>query len=228
MIDTIEAQDAWWPPTFSPLGLGRIRLAWWIIAVESHNTRAAMVSSGSAALTVGPPEPGWWYDSIIGDRYAQYRFPGLSRMPNIADAGRVSLGKARCLSPLPANVSAMSFRARWLAAPAAAVAAVAIGPMGVAAAAFDVYAYDLCTGTTFPTPERDFNAVVTTCCVDSGGVPAETNYGLGCVAPVPENAPADFRPTIVMPQIPTAPDGSAGDALIDELIPLPPDAVPTG
>ena len=28
MIDTIEAQEAWWPPTFNPVGLGRTRFAW--------------------------------------------------------------------------------------------------------------------------------------------------------------------------------------------------------
>ena len=26
------------PPTFNPLGLGRIRLAWWMIAVDNHST----------------------------------------------------------------------------------------------------------------------------------------------------------------------------------------------
>ena len=38
MIDTIEAHEAWCPPTFNPLGLGRIRLAWWMIAVDNHST----------------------------------------------------------------------------------------------------------------------------------------------------------------------------------------------
>jgi hypothetical protein len=27
MIDTIDADDAWWPPTFIPPGLGRTRFA---------------------------------------------------------------------------------------------------------------------------------------------------------------------------------------------------------
>ena len=41
MIVTIEALDAWWPPTLSPLGLGRTRLAWCTIAVASHSTRCS-------------------------------------------------------------------------------------------------------------------------------------------------------------------------------------------
>jgi hypothetical protein len=47
MIETIDAHEAWCPPTFSPLGLGRMRLAWWIIAVEVHSTCAAISSSAS-------------------------------------------------------------------------------------------------------------------------------------------------------------------------------------
>src|SRR6185312_15031131 len=39
MIVTIDALDAWCPPTFRPDGLGRTRFAWWIIAVDSHSTR---------------------------------------------------------------------------------------------------------------------------------------------------------------------------------------------
>ena len=42
MIDTIEALDAWWPPTFRPVGLGRTRLAWSMIAVDSHSTRRSI------------------------------------------------------------------------------------------------------------------------------------------------------------------------------------------
>ena len=40
MIVTIEALDAWWPPTFMPPGLGRTRLAWSTMAVASHSTRS--------------------------------------------------------------------------------------------------------------------------------------------------------------------------------------------
>ncbi len=52
MIVAIEALDAWWPPTFSPDGLGRTRLAWWTIAVASQSTRrstAATTASWSVA-----------------------------------------------------------------------------------------------------------------------------------------------------------------------------------
>src|SRR4051794_23200433 len=38
MIDTIEADDAWCPPTLSPAGFGRTRLAWSMIAADSHRT----------------------------------------------------------------------------------------------------------------------------------------------------------------------------------------------
>jgi hypothetical protein len=36
---TIDALDAWWPPTLRPDGFGRTRLAWWTIATASHSTR---------------------------------------------------------------------------------------------------------------------------------------------------------------------------------------------
>src|SRR6185503_5675050 len=39
MMLTIEADDAWWPPTFTPLGVRRTRLAWWTMLVASHRTR---------------------------------------------------------------------------------------------------------------------------------------------------------------------------------------------
>ncbi len=38
MIETIDAEDAWCPPTFIPPGLGRTRFAWSMIAVDSHST----------------------------------------------------------------------------------------------------------------------------------------------------------------------------------------------
>lgn len=61
MIDTIEALDAWCPPTLRPVGLGRTRLAWSMIAVESQSTRSctsrrisvpvSLVRSGAGLLT---------------------------------------------------------------------------------------------------------------------------------------------------------------------------------
>ncbi|WP_216858424.1 hypothetical protein [Actinomadura verrucosospora] len=53
MIDTIDADDAWCPPTFSPDGLGRTRLAWWIIALASQRTR-----SSTSPSTAYPPSAG--------------------------------------------------------------------------------------------------------------------------------------------------------------------------
>ena len=32
MMLTIDADDAWWPPTFTPEGVSRTLLAWWIDA----------------------------------------------------------------------------------------------------------------------------------------------------------------------------------------------------
>ena len=33
-----DAQDAWWPPTFSPSRLGRMWLALWIIQADSQSS----------------------------------------------------------------------------------------------------------------------------------------------------------------------------------------------
>src|SRR6056297_2227610 len=43
MIDTMEAELAWCPPTLIPSALGRMLLAWWIIQCESHSRRCSMV-----------------------------------------------------------------------------------------------------------------------------------------------------------------------------------------
>src|SRR5690606_33225345 len=42
MISTMEALEAWWPPTFSPLGLGRTRLAASTMAVAIQRTFSAI------------------------------------------------------------------------------------------------------------------------------------------------------------------------------------------
>ncbi len=47
MMLTIEAEEAWWPPTFTPDSVDRTRLAWWTMLVASHSTRRC--SSSSAA-----------------------------------------------------------------------------------------------------------------------------------------------------------------------------------
>ncbi len=43
--DTIDALDAWWPPTFTPERFGRTRLAWWTIEVASQRTRRSTSAS---------------------------------------------------------------------------------------------------------------------------------------------------------------------------------------
>ena len=62
MMSTIDAEDAWWPPTFTPLVFGRVRLAASTIAADSQSTRLATSRSTSgssragAAASVGPDQ----------------------------------------------------------------------------------------------------------------------------------------------------------------------------
>jgi hypothetical protein len=113
-------------------------------------------------------------------------------------------------------------RRRPLAAAAAVTVFCAAGQVGIApaSAVFDVQGYEMCTATTVPGPDQNFDAVATTCCVENAGVPAGTRYGVGCVAPV-QNPPEDYRPTIIMPTRPTPPE-EGNDAIFDELMKLPP------
>ena len=55
MIVAMEALDAWCPPTLSPDGFGRTRLAWSTIAVASHSTRCSTVRAASSSVRT-PPE----------------------------------------------------------------------------------------------------------------------------------------------------------------------------
>src|SRR5215204_2481616 len=61
---TIEALDAWCPPTLTPERFSRTRLAWWTMAVASQSTRRCTASSSSrsasargrdGALVIGIP-----------------------------------------------------------------------------------------------------------------------------------------------------------------------------
>jgi len=45
----MDALDAWWPPTFTPLVFGRPALAASTIAVESHRTRWAIWANVSSS-----------------------------------------------------------------------------------------------------------------------------------------------------------------------------------
>lgn len=111
---------------------------------------------------------------------------------------------------------------RPLVAAAALVAVCAAGQLGIAPASaeFDEQGYSLCTATATPAPGENFDPIATACCVEHAGVPAGTTYGVGCVAPV-ENPPEDYRPTIIMPTRPAPPD-EGDDAVLDELMKLPP------
>ncbi len=39
MMLTIDAEDAWCPPTFTPESLALTLLAWWTMLTASHSTR---------------------------------------------------------------------------------------------------------------------------------------------------------------------------------------------
>ena len=45
MIETIEADEAWWPPTLTPDAVFRTRFAWWTMLIASHRTRSCTASS---------------------------------------------------------------------------------------------------------------------------------------------------------------------------------------
>src|SRR4051812_32178176 len=47
MMLAIEALDAWWPPTLTPVGFGRTRFAWCTMAIASQSTRRSTRCSTS-------------------------------------------------------------------------------------------------------------------------------------------------------------------------------------
>src|SRR4051794_5444523 len=51
MMLAIDADDAWWPPTFTPLGVFRTRLAWCTMLVASHSTRRWTASRTSISVS---------------------------------------------------------------------------------------------------------------------------------------------------------------------------------
>jgi hypothetical protein len=106
--------------------------------------------------------------------------------------------------------------AKRLLSATALLAAGALGQAGVANAkpqSFDVDGYTNCTSAAVlsgnPTAETDINNIVVSCCAQYAGVPADTPYGLGCVAPAASQS--DGNPTIVLParppQLPDTGDG---------------------
>ena len=96
---------------------------------------------------------------------------------------------------------------------------LAIAPPAAAAPVFDEPGYSMCTATTYPSPDQTVDMVVTDCCVNHGGLPTPTNFGVGCVKQV-DNPSPDYRPTIVLPQRPGDPSEQALEEL-DKLPPLP-------
>ena len=53
MIAVIDAQLAWWPPTFSPSSLSRMWLAWWIVQADSQRSRSSRTFSASMSVATG-------------------------------------------------------------------------------------------------------------------------------------------------------------------------------
>src|SRR3569833_3008478 len=52
MMLTMEAEEAWWPPTFTPEGVRRTRVAWWTMLVASHSTLRWTASRTSRSMPV--------------------------------------------------------------------------------------------------------------------------------------------------------------------------------
>ena len=66
MIETIEAEDAWWPPTLTPEGLGRTRFARWTMAVDNQSTRSWTSRSTSSWSSAGTP---WSIAAVLIDGF---------------------------------------------------------------------------------------------------------------------------------------------------------------
>ena len=55
MMPTMDADDAWCPPTFTPDDVVRTWLAWWTMLVANHSTRrwtCSRTSSGTPPVSV--------------------------------------------------------------------------------------------------------------------------------------------------------------------------------
>ncbi|MDT7754684.1 MAG: hypothetical protein QOH27_582 [Mycobacterium sp.] len=123
---------------------------------------------------------------------------------------------------LGSETMAGTFLAQARRALAATVALLAVGTPRLAQASptFDEQGYSTCTATTIPGPDQNMDTIATTCCVDHGGTPTGTTYGMGCAAQV-DNPPEDYRPTIYMPTRPSPPE-EGDDPALDELEKQPP------
>src|SRR3954452_15424076 len=103
MIVTREALDAWWPPTLSPSGLGRTRLAWCTMAVASHSTRCSTARRTSVgtrsrspvmAAPFPNPRPDWTITATSAQPVPARPSRLLTRRP-IDDAGGGHCAQAR-------------------------------------------------------------------------------------------------------------------------------------
>src|SRR3954463_6099150 len=89
MMVASEADDAWWPPTFSPSTLSRRWLALWMDQLASHSNLRS--SSPRMARSVGEIEVVWLY--VIGKEQST-GFPAQSLDPRAQRC-------PSCLSPHP-------------------------------------------------------------------------------------------------------------------------------
>src|SRR3954453_17870100 len=67
MSDTIDALEAWWPPTFTPLRFSRTRLAWWTMLVASQSTRRSTRLSVSRSSSAATAMPGRLFAEAVAD-----------------------------------------------------------------------------------------------------------------------------------------------------------------
>jgi pimeloyl-ACP methyl ester carboxylesterase len=91
MSETIDALEAWWPPTLIPLGFSRTRLAWWTIAVASHRTRRWTASRTSRSTS------GAWAraSAVVTARASHvHDHPGMHRA--VLALAAVAVGVAAC------------------------------------------------------------------------------------------------------------------------------------
>jgi hypothetical protein len=110
----------------------------------------------------------------------------------------------------------------WTLVSFAFVALCVAGQSGVASASptFDVEGYSNCTVAVVPGGNVD--DLATSCCVQQAGIPTDTRYGVGCIAPVDNPAP-DYRPTVILPTRPVPPEQNqnALDGLLELPVPQP-------
>ena len=107
MMLTIDAEDDWWPPTFTPSAFSRPRFAASMIDVASHRTRWAISSRTSVladarsgrSFAVGGSicvDVSNWTPSSLIARWSVIVPSGLMRLWGEGGAGCVSRRRSRC------------------------------------------------------------------------------------------------------------------------------------